>query len=163
WHLLRPSAALVEPTWFLGGAVWLLGVGGIGALVHRHPREVWHDCALIGLGLVVLTAAQMGPEGEEIGWALTWRGAALGLLALGLGEVTPGLPGRWRAVLFLVGIAALVGLPPWPTFGLWREVLGSSGALALPGWVVGVAAGALGASALGWWRALHGLLTGDHA
>ncbi|MGQ9714183.1 MAG: hypothetical protein ACUVST_05395, partial [Anaerolineae bacterium] len=64
----------------------------------------------------------------------------------------------WRAVLLLVGLVALAGLPPWPAFGLWRGVLSSGGEVALPGWVAGVAIGALGASALGWWRVLRGLL-----
>ncbi len=165
WNLLRPAVGLMGPAWFLGGAVGLLGVGGVGALVHRDVREVWHDCALLSLGLVALIAARAGPEAEEIAWALAWRSAALGLPALGLaggpGEEALGpLPGKpWRAFLLLVGLAALAGLPPLPAFGLWRSVLAPGGDTALPGWAVGVALGALGAGALGWWKALRCLLT----
>lgn len=164
WHLLHPAVDRMGPAWLLGVAVWLLGVGGLGALVHRHPREVWYDGALVSLGLVLLAAARGGPGGEEVGRALVWRSVALGVLVPALGTVLEGgawrsLPWRtWRAVLLLVGLAALAGLPPWPAFGLWRGVLSSGGEAALPGWVVGVAVGALGASALGWWRVLRSLV-----
>lgn len=165
WNLLHPAVALAGPTRFLGGAAWLLVMGGLAALVQRRPREVWHGFSLVNLGLVVLAAARMGSGWEGVGWALAWRAAALAAIALACREVLGGALGslwRWRGTAFtlLAGLAALVGLPPLPTFGLWRDVLTLSGEPTIPGWAVGVAAGALGASALGWWRALSSLSVG---
>lgn len=161
WGLLRPAMALAEPTWLLGGAVWLLAVGGLGALIHRDPRQVWHDSALINLGLTLLVAARAGFGWEGVGWALAWRSAAMAALAWGfsgLSEASEAGEGRrpWATVAVLGGLAALVGLPPLPAFGLWRDVLALGGEAAFPAWAA-VAAGAWGAGALGWWRVLKGL------
>lgn len=159
WKLLRPAVALAGPSWFLGGAAWLLVVGGLAALVQRRPRNVWSGFSLVNLGLVVLAAARLGSGWEGVGWALAWRAAALAAVALACSQVLEGALGalwRWRGAAFalLAGLAALAGLPPLPPFGFWRGVLTLGGEPTIPGWAVAVAAGALGASALGWWRVL---------
>ncbi|MBC7224898.1 MAG: hypothetical protein H5T59_11615 [Anaerolineae bacterium] len=107
---------------------------------------------------------------------MTWQGSgavwglrAVALAALGLGFAwTPGGPlsgaawrRPWGVAAAAMGIAALVGLPPWPAFGLWRGALaaamGGPGD-PLPGWAAWLAVGGLLAGAWGSFRALWGLL-----
>lgn len=170
WRVLAGTLAAEGQAWWEAGAAWLLVVGGAGAWVHRSPRDLWKDAALLHLGALCLVAARGGVGWQEVGVAWGLRAAALAALGLGFAW-TPGGPSPgagWRhpcaIVAVVVGLAALVGLPPWPAFGLWREALAATatgqGGL-LPGWATWLGVVGLVAGAWGSFRALWRLLRAD--